>query len=377
MNELLQRIRARLLKLVGTDGDDAGVDEDPGASASLIWLGLAALVVVILCVRTCASLDPGQAAIRVNNLTGHREVITQPGLILRLPFGIHDVYVVDVSPQTFHMRGQENRSSLEVRELEVRASDGSNFVFTDTTILFRAMPGKTDAAIRDSGLGHAYYEWMRPYARSILRDEFGRESTISVSNPTNFGAATERARKRINELLDKHGIEVTSIVTPRPKFSQEYENLIEARNQAENQLAVIDSDLARAGTERERKLAEVQRDQNKIIQEKRAALEATLAEAVTNQTETRREVDTYKIERVAAGEAARAAAKGKADELTGQLLAQYSTKKAEIEAFRNQPVERVMERLGERLKGVTIQIQPYRNDGSPQKIQLENVGGAQ
>jgi regulator of protease activity HflC (stomatin/prohibitin superfamily) len=375
MNELLQRIREHFQRLAGTGEGD--LEGEPGASRRLMWLGAGALVLGILAVRSCASLDPGQAAIRVNNLTGNREVITQPGLILRLPFGIHDVYVVDVSPQTFHMRGQENRSALEVRELEVRASDGSNFVFTDTTILFRAIPGKTDAAIRDSGLGHAYYEWMLPYARAILRDEFGRESTISVSNPTNFGAATERARKRINELLGKHGIEVTSIVTPRPKFSQEYENLIEARNQAENQLAVIDSDLARAGTERERKLAEVQRDQNKIIQEKRAALEAELAEAVTNQTQTRREVDTYKIERVAAGEAARAAAKGKADELTGQLLAQYSTKKAEIEAFRNQPVERVMERLGERLKGVTIQIQPYRNDGSPQKIQLENVGGAQ
>jgi hypothetical protein len=34
-----------------------------------------------------------------------------------------------------------------------------------------------------------------------------------------------------------------------------------------------------------------------------------------------------------------------------------------------------MERLGERLKDVTIEIQPYRNDGSPQRVQLENVGG--
>jgi SPFH domain / Band 7 family len=365
MNKDVQQAGERLRAVLG-DG-----------KSPRLWIAGAAVVVLVLGARSCASLDPGQAAIRINNLTGAAEVITQPGVILRLPFGIHDVYVLDVSPQTFHMKGQDNKSQLEVRELEVRASDGSNFVFTDTTILFRAIPGKADAALRDSGQGYAYYDWMLPYARSILRDEFGRESTISVSNPTNFGAATERARKRINELLGKHGVEVTSIVTPRPKFSQEYENLIESRNQAENQLAVIDSDLARAKTERERKLAEVQRDQNKIIQEKRAELESTLAQAVTNQTETRREVDTYKIEKVAAGEAARAAAKGKADELTGQLLAQYATKKAEIDAFRNQPVERVMERLGERLKGVTIQIQPFRNDGSPTKIQLENVGGGQ
>ncbi|MBA3502503.1 MAG: hypothetical protein H0T65_19220, partial [Deltaproteobacteria bacterium] len=54
----------------------------------------------------------------------------------------------------------------------------------------------------------------------------------------------------------------------------------------------------------------------------------------------------------------------------------YLSRKAEIEAFKNQPVERVMERLGERLKGVTIEIQPFRNDGSPQRVQLEQVGGA-
>src|SRR5262249_35824717 len=163
----------------------------------------------------------------------------------------------------------------------------------------------------------------------------------------------------------EHGIEVTSIVTPRPRFSKEYEDLIESRNQTENQLAVIDSELQRAQTERDRKLAEVERDQNKIIQTKRAELESQLATAVTTQTQTHGEVDTYKIEKVASGQAARSAAKSKSDELKGQLAAEYQGKQAQIEAFRNQPVERVMERLGERLKGVTITIQPFRNDGSP------------
>lgn len=344
---------------------------------SRLWLAGAALVLFIVAFRSCATVDAGQVAVRVNNITGSMEVITQPGLILRLPFGVHSVYMLDVSPQTFHLRGQANKSVLEVRELDVRASDGSLFAFNDTTLLFRAIPSKADLTLRDSGLGHAYYEWMLPYARSILRDEFGRESTISVSNPTSFGQAEDRAKKHINMLLGQHGIEVTSIVTPRPRFTKEYEDLIEARNQTENQLAVIDSELARAKTERDRKLAEVERDQNKIIQTKRAELETTLATAVTAQVETHRQVDTYKIEKLGAGQASRSGSQGKAQELKGQLEADYASKKAEIDAFRNQPVERVMERLGERLKGSTIEIQPYRNDGSPQRVQLENVGGQQ
>jgi hypothetical protein len=347
-----------------------------GGEPSRLWLAGAALVLIVVAFRSCATIDAGQVAVRVNNITGAMEVITQPGLILRLPFGVHSVYMLDVSPQTFHLRGSANKSTLEVRELTVRASDGSLFAFNDTTLLFRAIPAKADLTLRDSGLGHAYYEWMLPYARSILRDEFGRESTISVSNPTSFGQAEERAKKHINQLLGQHGIEVTSIVTPRPRFSKEYEDLIEARNQTENQLAVIDSELARARTERDRKLAEVERDQNKIIQTKRAEFESTLATAATAQVETHRQVDTYKIEKLGAGQAARSAAQGKAQELKGQLDAEFASRKAEIDAFRNQPVERVMERLGERLKGSTIEIQPFRNDGSPQRVQLENVGGA-
>lgn len=362
MTDTAQRARGILEFIRGTRGEP-----------SRLWIAGAALVIVIVAFRSCASIEAGQVGVRINNITGSSEVITQPGLVLELPFGIHDVYIMDVSPQTFHLRGTTSKSSLEARELDVRASDGSSFAFNDTTLLFRAIPANADETLRDSGFGHAYYEWMLPYARSILRDEFGRESTISVSNPTSFAQAEDRARKRLNKLLNEHGIEVTSIVTPRPRFSKEYEDLIEARNQAENQLAVIDSELSRAKTERDRKLAEVERDQNKIVQTKRAELENTLATAVTAQTQTHREVDTYKIEKVASGEAQRAGSKGKADELRGQILAQYQSKQAQIEAFRNQPVERVMERLGERLKGVTIEIQPFRNDGSPQRVQLEQV----
>jgi hypothetical protein len=343
---------------------------------SRLWVAAGALVLVIVLFRSCTSIDAGEVAVRINNVTGSTEVITQPGLVMRLPFGIHTVYKMDVSPQTFHLRGKENKSPLEGRELDVRASDGSSFAFNDTTLLFRAIPTKADETLRDSGLGHAYYEWMLPYARSILRDEFGRESTISVSNPTSFAAAEDKAKQRLNKLLGEHGIEVTSIVTPRPRFAKEYEDLIEERNQTENQLAVIDSELARAKTERDRKLAEVERDQNKIVQTKRAELETQLATAVTSQTQTHREVDTYKIEKVASGQASLSASKSSAEQLKGQLDAQYLARKAEIDAFKNQPVERVMERLGERLQGVTIEIQPYRNDGSPQRVQLENVGGA-
>ncbi len=355
----------------------AALGKVTGGGASRLWPVAAAVALLLVAFRACVTLEPGYVAVRVNNVTGTVETITQPGLIMRLPFGIQSVHVVDASPQTFHMKGDKELDELNVGELTVRASDGSNFVFNDTTILFKVIPGGGAQVIADAGTGHRYWMWMSPYARSILRDEFGRESTISVSNPTTFSQATERARKGMNLLLTKHGIEVTSIVTPRPRFSDEYENLIEARNQASNELSVIDSNLQRAATDRARRLAEVDRDQNKTMQEKRAALETDLATTVATQTQTRRQVDTYKIEKIAGGQAALSAARQTAQELTGQLDAQYTTRRAEIDAFRAQPVERVMERLGQRLEGVTISIQPWANDSQPSRLQVEKIGGVE
>jgi regulator of protease activity HflC (stomatin/prohibitin superfamily) len=340
------------------------------------WVVLALVVLGVTLSSSFVVIQPGEVAVRINNLTGKRDTIVQPGLVMRAPFGLHSIYVVDASPQTFVMTGTKNTDDLHVSELTVRASDGSNFLFNDTTIIFQVLGDKAEDAVRDAGPSTAFRRWLRPYARSILRDEFGRESTITVSNPANFGAATERARTRLNALLEPHGIVVTQIVTPRPRFSDEYENLIESRNEADNQLVVISSDLARAGTDRSRRLAEVDRDQNRVIQEKRAELEAALATAVAEQAETTRQADGYRIDTVAKGQAALASAERRAAELRGQLTADLQAQKSSIDAFANQPVERVMERLGTKLSGVTIGIQPYARDGSPSRIQLEQVGGA-
>ncbi len=341
-----------------------------------LWLVGAVAILLIVGLRSCMSLEPGQVAIRVNNVTGSQTTLTRPGLVVRLPFGLHSVHIVDASPQTFTMKGNDVIDELNVQELTVRASDGSNFVFKDTTVIFRVLGDRVQDVVRDSGLGGGFRSWMRPLNRSILRDEFGKESTISVSNPANFGEATERARLRLNEALSKHGLEVTKIVTPRPRFNEKYESLIEARNEAENQLTVIESELDRAATDRQRRLAEVDRDQNKIIQEKRAEFEATLATAVTEQAQAKRVVDTLLIEKVGIGQAALSAAEQQSRELSGELDAKYLARKAEIDAFRRQPVERVMERLGERLKGVTINIEPWADDATPSRLQIERAGGA-
>ncbi len=348
-----------------------GLRTKAGGHLDKAWIGGGSLAVILLALVSFTSIEPGEVAVRINNMTGQQEAIVQPGWVLRLPFGMHTVHKVDASPQTFTMAGSTNDDDVNVRRLTVRASDGSNFHFEDTTMIFQINVDEVVSAMRDAGPGYGYRRWIKPYARTLLRDEFGKESTITVSNPATYDAAADRSQKRLNDQFNVHGVTVTQIVTPRPKFNEAYEKLIEQRNSLGNELRVIESNLARAETDRGRTLAEVDRDQNKVIQERRAALERGLATAVADQANAVREADTYKIEKIGEGRARLSSATREAVELQGQLDAEYVAKRAEIQAFRTQPVERVMERLGERLKGVTIAIQPFADDATPSRIRLD------
>ncbi len=338
----------------------------------LAWGLSAALVTLTLGLFAVSDIEPGEVALRINNVTGSQTAITQAGWVLRIP-GVHSVYLLSAAPQSFNMQGDKDQGQLDVRELQVRASDGSNFHFKDTTIIFQLLGDQVASTVRDSGTGSGYLDWMRPYARAILRDEFGRESTIKVSDPSTYGEAAARAKRRLNELLGKHGLVVTQLVTPRPQFNDAYEHAIEERNALGNALQVIQSNLERASTDRERTLAEVDQEKNAVVQEKRASLEAELARAVADQAKVKREADTFRIEKIAEGQAELSASRRRASELEGELTARYQSRQAEITAFQTQPVERVMEKLGARLKGVTIDIQPYADDATPSRVRYEQV----
>lgn len=340
----------------------------------LNWLWIVAAVVIVLSMvfSSVKKIEPGQVAIKVNNVTKTQEAITKPGWTIRIP-GLQSVHLLDSKPQTFSMKGDSSLDSLDVRELTVRASDGSNFHFSDTTIIFQLSGSEVVKAVKTGGLKDGYMTWMKPYARSILRDEFGRESTIHVSDPTTYGTAANRAKERLNDELGPMGLQVMQLVTPRPRFNEQYEHAIEERNALSNQLEVIKSNLDRAETDRSRQLAEVDQRQNKIIQERRAALELELASAVASQAEKKQQADTYAIAQVAEGQANLSAAVRKAQELEGELDARYVARQAEILAFRNQPVERVMSILGEKLNGVTIEIQPWADDATPTRVRYEDL----
>ena len=103
-------------------------------------------------------------------------MISSPGYQFYVPF-VMDVYKIDRQTQEYVMRDNDYVGMSIAPKLTVRANDGSNFRFDELKIQYEIIPGAADTILQDSGPGDDYKrEWIKAYARSILRDEFGRYS---------------------------------------------------------------------------------------------------------------------------------------------------------------------------------------------------------
>ena len=65
-----------------------------------LWPALAVLITVFLLAASVVDISPGEAAVRINNITGSETAVVTPGWTLRVPF-VHALYVLDAAPQSF------------------------------------------------------------------------------------------------------------------------------------------------------------------------------------------------------------------------------------------------------------------------------------
>jgi len=201
-----------------------------------------------------------EVAVIVNYISGENELVATPGYRVFMPF-FSQAFTFDKSPNKFVMEGDKDRDSNHVRKLTVRADDGSNFWFETMEIQYQLIVSKAPTVLHDSGPGDAFKaHWIRAFARSVLRDEFGRFSAEEVADPTTYSAATQQATDRLNILLEEHGVRVVQIITPKPKFEAKYEQAIEDRKVANQEVERLKIEAVQLERERERRLGEIERD---------------------------------------------------------------------------------------------------------------------
>ncbi len=271
-------------------------------------------------------VEPGEVAVIYNN-TGlaifgdDQRTVTDQGALTFIP-GLQTVIKLERRPQVFIMStkamneaGGGKRSYSWGTEaptnvgpsLTVRANDGSNFFFDRLEIHYQITPAEAGKVIDSSGPTDGYkMHLLGTHAREILRDEFGRYTFLEVADPSKYGAATSDAKRRLNERMLRYGVEVTQIVTPKPKFEERVEKAIEERQYAEQEVEVQVEKRRKLEQEKGLKIQSIAQAKNAEYQSLVAELESQQKAAENELLRVKREADKYRIDREANGSAYRA-----------------------------------------------------------------------
>lgn len=268
----------------------------------------------------CVEVEPGEAAVVYNNtgigLFGDpaRTVVDQ-GVKSFIP-GLQSIYKLERRPQVFIMANEAAQvakrganysgATNTAKSLTVRANDGSNFFFDRLEVHYQLIAAEAAKVIQTSGPDDEFKKHLlATHAREILRDEFGKYSFLEIANPTTYGAATTDAKTRLNERLEAYGVEVTQIVTPKPKFDERVEKAIEDRQGAEQEVEVQEEKRHRLEQEEGLKIQEIEQVKNIEYQTLLGDLESKKKEASNQFIAARRDADKHFIERQSTGAAYR------------------------------------------------------------------------
>lgn len=359
-------------------GSGGARDERPPLIV-LVAGGLAILVLLVAVAMGVSGklgvtgISSEEVAVKVNYVTGSMEIIQQPGYALYLPF-LEEIYTFDRTTQQFQMEGNRYLGWDHVPLLTVRASDGSNFRINDLTILYELIPGEAGTILEDSGPSSGYKEeWIKSFARSILRDEFGRYTAVEVADPTTYKQAPAAATRRLNEVLEPHGIRVVRINTPNPQFDPEYEQAIEDRKEFDQEVERLIAEAERLEQLRAQRLAAVAKEKEVEQQRLGGDLKKALLAAQERKIAVTKEADVFATRRLSEGQAGQ-------QEFVNQargLEAKYS-KEAEGIASRARALEQrgevvVREALVEKLKSVAFTLIPYSRDPAPARLEHEDA----
>jgi len=339
------------------------------AGALFLVLVLLTLGLMVTGKMGVANVADTEVAVKVNYLTGGKEVITTPGIKLYLPLA-QEIFIIDRKAQQFLMEGSRARGNDHVEKLTVRASDGSNFWFDSLIVHYEIIPGDADTVLEDSGPADAYKEeWVRALARSVLRDEFGRYTAVQVANPTVYNAAPAAAKDRLNELFEPHGIRVTNIPVPNPKFDPEYERAIETRKEADQEIQRLIAEVDKIEQERGQRLAAVEKEKGVEMQELEGDLTKALLAAQERAILLKRGADAFAVERIAQGQAeeAQLIETARGNEAKYRKEAEGIEKQALALEQRGEVV--VREAIISKLMDIRFTLLPYSRDPAPQRLE--------
>jgi regulator of protease activity HflC (stomatin/prohibitin superfamily) len=322
-------------------------------------------------------MQADQVAVIVNNLSGDLRLHKKVGAIVYCPY-FQDIYLLDKTRQTLEMTAEQGRGDRQGRDdVKIKTIDGSD-VDVDITINYEIDPEKAIEIAMTSGPTDEYtYKWIRDYARSICRTEFGELTTEKFYDSELRRQKAGEALESLNKSLNAWGIIVTDVIPQDFSFYEEYQEKIKEKKLADQE---IEEEKSKA------KAAEENQKRVRIEETKRMEVEVARFDGEMQKQRIEAEAAAKKTMLEAEAYAIRIQAEAEAEfiRLQNEAKAVLATKKADAEgikaladAFKGPGgMNLVRMEYAKRLKELKLTGTPVSIDNRMEKLELNEAGAA-
>ena len=333
-----------------------------GFRFTLILL-LVALFLSALAISTTVRVERvsgTEVGIKVNNLNGNIEVITQSGTYIYNGI-LHTFHLMDTTVQRLEMTADANRGDKRSQDdLRIKTIDGSD-VYLDLTINYRVLVDKIEEVIKTSGLGNAYkVKWIRDYSRSICRSVFG-EMTTEQFYDASF--RNEKALKAVNELnknLKPFGVEVTKVIAEKFRFHEEYEAKIRAKKLADQEVEEQISKANAAEQNQYFRTMEANKKKDVFVATFEGQMKQLLVQAKAEAEKEIKEAEAYEIKRKLGADARYYQEEKNSHAILARKSAEAEATKAMVKSLEGEGGMKIVKlSYADRLKDISMVGEPY------------------
>lgn len=228
-----------------------------------------------------------EVGVKFNKLTRAREIMAPGANYFFLPL-VNDWKKYDVSLRNLTMTASVNSGDRQGKDdLRFKTRDG-NDIDVDVTVRWRIDPTRVGYLWKyvAPSTDDVQDRLVRPEARAYVRDVLNRLISEDFYNPTLRFAAANNATTLLGDNLRRHGVIVEQVILGNFTFKPEYQNLINARKEAEKTAEKLEAEILAT------------REANQAnLQSKVAELTEVLTRAEGGFEQAKRNADAYLIQR--------------------------------------------------------------------------------
>ena len=358
-----------------------------------------AVVALLASAIRIGRVSASEVGILIDNLSGDIEVRLQPGSFMYNGLTTN-LYTIDKTQRTLRMMKADGQ------EVRIKTKDGSD-VTLDIEINYTLYLDENtirDKVLKESGvekvrvftgrarptgrrnrrgrpapvpssLEEAYQaKWIRDYSRAVVRYVFGELTTEEFTKGPIRDSKTVQTKVELNRLLNPHGIEVKDVVPGAFAFYEDYEEKIQQKKEADQEL---EKQLAQAKTEiqiQERKIVETETDAEVRIARIKGDLEKKVISAQAETVKKKKAAEAYAYTTIINADASFYQAERQAKGMLATATAEAEGMTNLVKALEGEGgMNMVIRAIAERLRGTIIEGLPYATSSLIQKVSVDSA----